>query len=89
MGKLDEYFVQEKTSMDKLLDFLVFIAVFVVTIFLILDIIAASGKSSIDFEQLQAYYLWANFVIFVIFLADLIRLWAESHGAKDFFNIIG
>ena len=36
---MDEYFVEEKSAGDKLLDLLVFLAVFLVTIFLILEIL--------------------------------------------------
>ena len=42
---MDEYFVEEKSSIDRLLDFLVFVAVFVVTIFLILEILGDAGKA--------------------------------------------
>ena len=46
--KMDEYFVDEKSAADKLLDLLVFLAVFLVTIFLILEILGLSGKTGID-----------------------------------------
>ncbi len=82
----EEYFVQEKSSMDKFLDFLVFIAVFIVTIFLLLEIFGESGKISIDMVKLGEIYLYVNVVVFLVFLADLIRLWYESDGAGDFFR---
>lgn len=84
-NSFDEYFVQEKTGMDRLLDFLVFLAVFAVTIFLLLEIFSEAGKTSIDFESLSEIYFYVNIVVFVIFFADLIRLWIESNSAKDFF----
>jgi len=83
---MEEYFVEEKTSYDKLLDFLVFIAVFVVTIFLILELFATSGVISSSLETINGYYLYINIVVFIIFVADLIRLWKESSGPKDFFQ---
>ena len=83
---MDEYFVEEKTSADRLLDFLVFVAVFVVTIFLILEILGLSGKAGIDLTSVNNIYFWVNMVVFVIFFVDLIRLWKKSHGVKDFFS---
>ncbi len=82
---MEEYFIEEKTSYDKLLDFLVFIAVFVVTIFLLLDVFASAGVTGIDITSINKFYYWANIIIFVIFVADLIRLWKEAEGVKDFF----
>lgn len=83
---MEEYFVQEKTGFDKLLDFLVFIAVFVVTIFLILEVVAGTGKTDFDIIDIAEIYFWVNIVVFIIFLADLIRLWIESSDAKYFFK---
>ena len=48
---MDEYFVEEKSNWDKILDFLVFIAVFAVTIFLVLELIASSGSTNINLEN--------------------------------------
>jgi hypothetical protein len=84
--KMDEYFVEEKTSSDRLLDFLVFVAVFVVTIFLILEILGLSGTAGVDLGNVNSIFFWVNIVVFVIFLVDLIRLWKKSTGAKDFFT---
>ena len=83
---MEEYFVQEKTGFDRLLDFLVFVAVFVVTIFLILEIVAGSGKTDMDIIDIAQTYFWVNVVVFIIFVADLIRLWIESSDAKYFFK---
>jgi len=83
---IDEYFVEEKTSWDKLLDFLVFIAVLVVTIFLILELVGESGKAGIDLVKLRDIYFYVNFIVFLVFVADLIRLWVESDGMKEFFG---
>lgn len=83
---MEEYFVEEKTGVDRLLDFLVFVAVFVVTIFLILEIVAASGKTDLDVIEIAQIYFWVNIVVFLVFLADLIRLWIESSDAKYFFK---
>ena len=84
--KMDEYFVEEKTSGEKLLDFLVFIAVFVVTIFLILDILGVANKAGINWDSTNQVYIWVSIIIFVIFIADLVRLWNRSNGVKDFFS---
>jgi len=83
---MEEYFVEEKTSYDKLLDFLVFIAVFIVTIFLLLEIFASAGIIGLDIISINEFYLYANIFFFIIFIADLIRLWKQSDGAKDFFK---
>ncbi len=82
--KFEEYFVQEKTGMDKILDFLVFISVFVVTIFLILEILGSTGSIAIDQDALLSWYKYVNIIVFIVFFADLVRLWMESEGAKDF-----
>ncbi len=81
---MDEYFVEEKSGYDKFLDFLVFLAVFAVTIFLILDIMASSGRTGINWQKLESVYFYSDIVIFIIFSADLVRLWYESNGVKDF-----
>jgi hypothetical protein len=83
-GDLDEYFVKEKSSMDRVLDFLVFIAVFAVTVFLILEIMAQAGK--FDLAKINSIYLYINIGVFIIFAADLIRLWHESATPKEFFK---
>ena len=76
---MDEYFIEEKTAYDRLLDFLVFFAVFVVTIFLILDVFAiATG--------LEEVYLWISLVVLVIFVLDLIRLRKKVDTWKEFFS---
>jgi hypothetical protein len=83
---MDEYFVEEKSAGDKLLDLLVFLAVFVVTIFLILEILGLSGKTGIDVTSVNEAYIWVSVIVFIIFIADLIRLWHYSNGVKDFFS---
>lgn len=82
---MDEYFVEEKTMGEKVLDFLVFLAVFAVTIFLILEILGVSGKTGIDPVKINDIYYWVNMVVFIIFAVDLVRLWKHAEGAKDFF----
>lgn len=79
----DEYFVQEKTTVDKVLDVLVFFAVLVVTIFLILEIFGQAGKID-NITGLNNVYFYINIVVFIIFIADLIRLWTQSNDLKDF-----
>lgn len=83
---MDEYFVEEKSSWDKILDFLVFIAVFAVTIFLILGIVASSGVEGLDIVAINNIYFYVNIVVFIIFSLDLVRLWNRSENAKDFFT---
>lgn len=81
---MDEYFIEERSAWDKLLDFLVFVAVFIVTIFLILEIVASSGKTGLDLVGINEIYFWVNVVVFVIFSIDLMRLWKQHNGFKDF-----
>ena len=83
---IDEYFVEEKTSWDKFLDFLVFIAVLVVTLFLILELAADSKAVNIDLEKLRDIYFWVNIGVFAVFLVDLVRLRNESDSWGDFFK---
>ncbi|MFW5705347.1 MAG: ion transporter [Nanoarchaeota archaeon] len=81
---MEEYFIEEKSNFDKLLDFLVFIAVFAVTIFLILEILAGSGKTNLNLEKINEIYFTVNIFVFAIFVVDLIRLYKESTGMKNF-----
>lgn len=82
---MEEYFVEEKTKYDKLLDFLVFIAVFAVTIFLILEILAGTGKiADLDSVSITYTYFYVNIVVFIIFMLDLFRLWGKTTGFGDF-----
>ncbi len=83
---MDEYFVEEKTKQGMVLDFLVFLAVFVVTIFLILEILGLSGKTGIDPVKINEIYLWVSVVVLVIFVVDLIRLRHESASWSEFFK---
>lgn len=76
---MDEYFVEEKTTYDRILDFLVFLAVFVVTIFLILDVFRIV-------IGLESVYLWVSVVVLIIFVLDLIRLRQKADGWGDFFK---
>jgi hypothetical protein len=83
---MDEYFVEEKSSWDKILDFLVFIAVFAVTIFLVLELIAITGSTNINLDNVTGLYLYINIVVFIIFVLDLYRLWNNADGLGDFFK---
>lgn len=83
---MDEYFIEEKSKGDMFLDFLVFIAVFVVTVFLILEIVAQTGKTGLDIVSVNNVYFYINFAVFLVFFVDLVRLWNHSQGLKDFFR---
>lgn len=85
-SNLDEYFVEQKSKVDRFLDFLVFIAVFLVTIFLILEIVVIAGKTNIDIIKLNQIYFYVNLVVFLIFVADLFRLYKQSINLKNFFS---
>ena len=76
---MDEYFIEEKTTYDRILDFLVFLAVFVVTIFLILDVF----RIVIGLEEV---YLWVSVIVLIIFLIDLVRLRQKAENWGDFFK---
>lgn len=76
---MEEYFIEEKTMYDRVLDFLVFLSVFIVTIFLILEIFQiVSGLTEI--------YLWFSVVVLVIFVLDLIRIKQRHDTWKEFFH---
>ena len=83
---MDEYFIEEKSSFDKFMDLLVFFAVAIVTIFLVLEILGISGAANLSVVKLDVIYFWVNIVVFIIFVADLVRLWQHSNGGKDFFK---
>lgn len=83
---MEEYFVEEKSSFDKIMDVLVFLAVFVVTIFLITELLGFSQASDIDPVAVNNVYFYVNIGVFAIFVIDLIRLWKKSENAKDFFT---
>ncbi len=83
---MEEYFVEEKTTWDRVMDVLVFLAVFVVTIFLILELFGYSGKAEVDVGTLNSIYLYVNLSVLIVFALDLFRLWKKSSGAKDFFS---
>jgi hypothetical protein len=81
---MEEYFVEKKTSYDRLLDVLVFLAVLVVTVFLILDILASAGKIALSQAKLAQIYYPIDIVVFIIFVLDLVRLWKEAANYKEF-----
>ncbi|MFT4244093.1 MAG: ion transporter [Candidatus Woesearchaeota archaeon] len=76
---MEEYFVEEKTMYDRILDFLVFLSVFMVTIFLILEIFQIV-------DGLTQVYLWFSGVVLVIFSLDLIRIKQRHDTWKEFFH---
>ncbi|MFP4401616.1 MAG: ion transporter [Candidatus Nanoarchaeia archaeon] len=76
---MEEYFIEEKTVYDKVLDIAVFLSVFVVTIFLIMDVFQITNDMSVP-------YLWISVVVLVVFLLDLIRLRARHDTWKEFFH---
>ncbi len=81
---MEEYFVEEKSKWDRILDFLVFLAVFAVTIFLILELVAESGKTDLIISEVNKIFQYINIVVFIIFAIDLARLWRQHNGFKDF-----
>jgi hypothetical protein len=81
---MEEYFIEEKTSYDKILDVLVFVGVAIVTVFLILEALAGAQKISVDVERLAQIYFYFDIAVFVIFVLDLIRLYKESENFKNF-----
>ncbi|USN44486.1 MAG: hypothetical protein H6500_01405 [Candidatus Woesearchaeota archaeon] len=84
---MEEYFIEKKSEGEKLLDLLVFFAVFVVTVFLVLQMVAESGKvQSLDPVKIVEIYNYVNIFVFLIFAADLVRLWNHSEGWGDFFK---
>lgn len=76
---MDEYFVEEKSAYEKLLDILVFVAVFVVTILLIGELFELN-------TGVEEYYLWISFGVLAIFAADLVRLRNKADSWSDFFH---
>jgi len=57
-----------------------------VTIFLILEIVQSTGKTDLTFESIGNIYYYVNIAVFIIFAADLVRLWNKSEGLGDFFK---
>lgn len=80
---MEEYFVKEKNVWERTLDLLVFFSVLVVVIFLILELLG-TPITSIDMVALNDIYFWVSIVVLIIFAIDLVRLWRESDGMKDF-----
>ena len=76
---MEEYFIEESTMYDRVLDFLVFLSVFVVTIFLIMEVFQIV-------EGLSQVYLWISVVVLAIFMLDLVRLRQRADSWKDFFT---
>ena len=74
---MDEYFIEEKSTAENVLDLFVFISVFVVTIFLFFELIGINA-------EIEKIYLWVSVFVLIVFSLDLIRLWKKSYGFKDF-----
>jgi len=81
---MEEYFVESKSGYDKFMDFLVFLAVFVVTIFLILEVAANAGVAGLNLTRINEIYFYLNIGVFVIFTLDLIRLRGQASSNMDF-----
>jgi len=81
---MDEYFIEEKTGSDRFIDFLVFLAVFVVTIFLLLEVGANAKIGSLNLANINHIYYYVSMVVFTIFVVDLVRLYRESKDFKTF-----
>lgn len=76
---MEEYFIEEKTMYDRILDFLVFLSVFVVTIFLIMEVFNIV-------EGLTDIYLGISIAVLIIFSLDLIRIRQRHDTWKEFFH---
>lgn len=81
---MEEYFVEEKTTFDKVMEFLVFVSVFIVTVFFIAELLGSSGNVGIDLERLAVLYFPFDIVVFIVFFVDLIRLYLKADGVKEF-----
>ena len=74
---MEDYFSQGKKRWETVLDILVFLSVFVVTIFLFTEILGLESEAI-------RIYMWINMAVLTIFTIDLYRLWRRSYGFKDF-----
>ena len=77
---MDDYFIDEKTSVERTLDLFVFISVFIITIFLVIDLL------DVNYLIIDKIYLWISVFVLIIFSLDLVRLWKNSYGFKDFIS---
>lgn len=80
---MEEYLVSEKNNYEKMLDLAVFLAVFVVTVFLIIDFVPDLTKI-LNKESYIHVYLAINTIVLIIFFLDLVRLKKESSSWSDF-----
>ncbi len=84
---MEEFETKSETLYEKILDVMVFIAVFIVTAFLMLEfLIMQSEKIGVSIEQLNSVYAKISVFIFIIFALDLYRLRKKSKDWKIFFK---
>jgi hypothetical protein len=83
---MDEYVVEEKGAFGKVLDFFVFLSVFIVTIFLVLEFVIERKEVGISLEELNTMYLYVGSFVFLVFAVDLGRLKKESPSWSFFFK---
>ena len=81
---MEEKYFERKSKFDSILDFLVFISLFVVTIFLILEILSSVKDIGVPTEVLDKIYFPIGIIVFIVFSVDLYRLYKYSDSFTGF-----
>ena len=82
----EEFYFEKKPWYEQLLDILIFISVFIVTIFLVLEILVSIKDVGISEEALDSIYFPFAIGILIVFSLDLIRLYRSSKSFSEFLS---
>ena len=83
---MEELYFEKKSKFEQILDVLVFLSVFIVTIFLILEFLVSTKDVGVSEEVLNDIYIPFGVIILIVFLLDLFRLYKLSDSFLDFLS---
>ena len=81
---MEELYFEKKSKFEQILDVLVFLSVFIVTIFFLLEFLVSTKDVGISEETLNDIYIPFGVIILIVFLVDLYRLYKLSDSFSDF-----
>ena len=81
---MEELYFEKKSKFEQILDVLVFLSVFIVTIFLLLDLLVSTKDVGISEETLNDIYIPFGVIVLIVFSVDLYRLYKLSDSFSDF-----
>jgi hypothetical protein len=81
---MEEYYLEEKDNFRTIINILLFISIFLVLIFILIDILGFFIDFSLTEQEINNIYFPIGIFILIIFIIDLYLLEKESKNVKEF-----